>query len=111
MRVRSRNPSHSDFVLTPSHNPSKMFSKKFTTAFLRDAINAPATMTGVAHASNVVQLYQAAPLREVRVHSPTPYSYTVVNVNPYTLEEQLVLYPFVVVDENTPPESAVVEFK
>lgn len=86
-----------------------MFSKKFTTAFLRDAINAPATMTGMAHASNVVKVYQ--PLAEVRVHSPHPYSYTVVNVNPYTLEEQLVLYPFVVVDENPPSESAVVEFK
>lgn len=88
------------------------FGKKFTTAFLRDpmgeplaklyAVAAPATMTGVAHASNVVKLYQ--PLAEVRVHSPHPYSYTVVNVNPYTLEEQLVLYPFVVVNEYAPPE-------
>jgi hypothetical protein len=90
-------------------NPSKMFSKKFTTAFLRDAVSAPATMTGVAHASNVVKVYQ--PLAEVRVHSPHPYSYTVVNVNPYTLEEQLVLYPFVVVDENAPPESVAVSLK
>ena len=79
-----------------------MFSKKFAAAFLRDAVAAPATMTGLAHTSNVVKLYQ--PLAEVRVHSPHPYSYTVVNVNPYTLEEQLVLYPFVVVDEYTPPE-------
>ena len=85
-----------------------MFSKKFTSAFLRDAISAPATMTGVAHASNVVRLYE--PLKEVKVHQSTPYSYTVVNINPYTLEEQLVLYPFLVVDEQQPP-SVVVEFK
>jgi hypothetical protein len=81
-----------------------MFSKKFATAFLRDAVAAPATMTGVVHTANVVKLYQPPPLTEVRVHSTAPYSYTVVNVNPYTLEEQLVLYPFVVVDEYTPPE-------
>jgi hypothetical protein len=96
-----------------------MFSKKFTTAFLRDpmgeplarlyAISAPATMTGVAHASNVVQLYQ--PLAEVRVHNPPPSRYTVVNVNPYTLEEQLILYPSVVVEESPQPQSVVVQFK
>ena len=89
--------------------PSKMFSKKFTTAFLRDAICAPAAMTGVAHASNIVQLYQ--PLAEVRVHNPPPARYTVVKVNPYTLEEQLILYPSVVVDEFPHPQSAVVQFK
>ena len=87
-------------------------ARLYAAAFLRDpmgeplaklyAVAAPATMTGVAHASNVVKLYQ--PLAEVRVHSPHPYSYTVVNVNPYTLEEQLVLYPFVVVNEYAPPE-------
>ena len=87
-------------------------ARLYAAAFLRDpmgeplaklyAVAAPATMTGLAHTSNVVKLYQ--PLAEVRVHSPHPYSYTVVNVNPYTLEEQLVLYPFVVVDEYAPPE-------
>jgi hypothetical protein len=86
-----------------------MFSKKFTTSFLRDAISAPATMTGVAHASNVVQLYQ--PLAEVRVHNPPPSRYTVVKVNPYTLEEQLILYPSVVVDESPQSQSVVVQFK
>jgi hypothetical protein len=99
-------PQHS--LLQSKTNPSKMFSKKFAAAFLRDAVATPATMTGLTHTSNVVKLYQAQPLAEVRVHNPRPYSYTVVNVNPYTLEEQLVLYPFVVVDENTPPESVVV---
>ncbi len=87
---------------------SKMFSKKFTTAFLRDAITAPAAMTGVSHASNVVRMYE--PLKEVKVHQPQPYSYTVININPYTLEEELVLYPFLVVDEQS-TNSVCVEFK
>jgi hypothetical protein len=85
-----------------------MFSKKFTTALLRDAITAPATMTGAAHASNVVRCYE--PLKEVKVHKSQPYSYTVVNINPYTLEEQLVLYPFVVVEEQA-SNSVTVQFK
>jgi hypothetical protein len=84
------------------------FGKKFVTTFLRDIITTPATMTGVAHASNVVQLYH--PLTEVRVHNPAPSSYTVVNINPYTLEEQLVLYP-TVMDEAPQRECTVVQFK
>jgi hypothetical protein len=90
-----------------------MFSKKFTTVFLRDVINTPATMTGMAHASNTVKQCQApVPLTEVRVHNPPRYSYTVVNVNPYTLEEQLILYPSIVVSaDNKQTEDAVISFK
>jgi hypothetical protein len=35
----------------------------------------------------------------------------VVKVNPYTLEEQLILYPSVVVDESPQSQSVVVQFK
>ncbi len=86
-----------------------MFSKKFTTALLRDAITAPAAMTGVTHASNVVRLYE--PLKEVKVHQPHPHSYTVVKINPYTLEEEVILYPFLVVDEQPQSPSVCVEIK
>ena len=37
------------------------------------------------------------PLREVKVVEPNFDTYTVVNINPYTLEEQLMMYPVVVV--------------
>ena len=67
-------------------------------------------MTGVANASR-----PTVELREVKVHrpQPRPYSYTVVNINAFTLEEQLILYPFLVVDEQQqqPVTSVVVEIK
>jgi hypothetical protein len=46
---------------------------------------------------SVVRLFD--PLREVKVHEPNFETYTVVNINPYTLEEQLILYPVVVVHQ------------
>jgi len=68
-----------------------MFSKKFVTSFLRDAVS--------ARPVSVVRLFET-PLQEVKVHpagEPNMETYTVVNINPYTLEEQLMLYPVVVV--------------
>jgi hypothetical protein len=66
-----------------------MFSKKFVTSFLRDAVN--------ARPVSLVRLFET-PLTEVKVHEMSPYeTYSVININPYTLEEQLMLYPIVVV--------------
>jgi hypothetical protein len=66
-----------------------MFSKKFVSSFLRDSVS--------ARPMSVVRLFD--PLREVKVHEPNFETYTVVNINPYTLEEQLILYPVVVVHQ------------
>jgi hypothetical protein len=69
-----------------------MFSKKFVSSFLRDSIS--------ARPMSVVRLFE--PLREVKVlpaGEPNFETYTVVNINPYTLEEQLILYPIVVVHQ------------
>lgn len=65
-----------------------MFSKKFVTSFLRDAVN--------ARPVSIVRLFET-PLSEVKVHEPNFETYSVININPYTLEEQLMLYPIVVV--------------
>ncbi len=71
---------------------SKMssYSKKFVSSFLRDSVN--------ARPMSIVRLFE--PLREVKVHpqGETNFnSYTAISINPYTLEEQLILYPVVVV--------------
>jgi hypothetical protein len=66
-----------------------MFSKKFVSSFLRDSVT--------ARPMSVVHLFD--PLREVKVHEPNFETYSVININPYTLEEQLILYPVVVVHQ------------
>lgn len=66
-----------------------MFSKKFVSSFLRDSVS--------ARPMSVVRLFD--PLREVKVHEPNFETYSVININPYTLEEQLILYPVVVVHQ------------
>lgn len=84
-----------------------MFSKKFTTAILREAIT-PSSQA-------IVKMWQAVqqPL-EVKIYSTPPSyeTYTVVNINPYTLEEQLILYPAVIVHE-TPgyPQPVVINIQ
>jgi len=63
------------------------FSKKFVSSFLRDSVN--------ARSLSVVRLFE--PLKEVKVVEPNFDTYTAININPYTLEEQLIMYPVVVV--------------
>lgn len=60
------------------------YSKKFLTRFLRDSINpqAPASLVRLFD-SNVFQPPQMNPYD----------TYTVININPYTIEEQLTTYP------------------
>ncbi len=67
-----------------------MFSKKFVSSFLRDSVS--------ARPMSVVRLFET-PLHEVKVHEPNFETYSVININPYTLEEQLILYPVVVVHQ------------
>ncbi len=68
---------------------SKMssYSKKFVSSFLRDSVS--------TRPLSVVRLFE--PLKEVKVVEPNFDTYTVVNINPYTLEEQLMMYPVVVI--------------
>jgi hypothetical protein len=67
-----------------------MFSKRFVSTFLRDAVS--------ARPVSVVRLFET-PLSEVKVQEPNFETYTVISINPYTLEEQLMLYPVVVVHQ------------
>jgi hypothetical protein len=71
------------------------YSKKFVTSFLRDTIN--------VRPFSLVRLFETTPLQEVKVHpvgEPNFETYTVVTINPYTLEEQLIMYPVVVVHQS-----------
>lgn len=66
------------------------FSKKFVTTFLRDNVN--------ARPFSIVRLFES-PLKEVKVIEPNFDTYTAISINPYTLEEQLIMYPVVVVHQ------------
>lgn len=67
------------------------YSKKFVTSFLRDTVG--------ARQMSIVKLFDTYALQEVKVHEPNFDTYTAINIEPYsyTLEEQLVLYPTVIV--------------
>ncbi len=74
------------------------FSKKFVSSFLRDSV--------AVRPVSLVRLFET-PI-DVKVHQAPPYeTYTAININPYTLEEQLMLYP-VVAPLNNMPLSVVV---
>jgi hypothetical protein len=64
------------------------FSKKFVSTFLRDSVN--------TRSISLVRLFET-PLNEVKVVEPNFDTYTAININPYTLEEQLIMYPVVIV--------------
>jgi hypothetical protein len=67
------------------------YSKKFVSSFLRDSVN--------ARSLSIVRLFES-PLKEVKIIEPNFDSYTVINIDPYTLEEQLIMYPMVVVHQS-----------
>lgn len=77
------------------------FSKKFVSSFLRDSM--------AARPVSIVRLFEspASERIDVKVHHLPYETYTAINVNPYTLEEQLMLYP-VVAPLNNMPLSVVV---
>jgi hypothetical protein len=65
------------------------YSKKFVTSFLRDTVG--------ARQMSIVKLFDTYALQEVKVHEPNFDTYTAINIDPYTMEEQLMLYPAIVV--------------
>jgi hypothetical protein len=78
------------------------FSKKFVSSFLRDSVS--------ARPVSIVRLFESPVPQErvdVKVHHLPYETYTAINMNPYTLEEQLMMYP-VVAPLNNMPLSAVV---
>jgi hypothetical protein len=66
------------------------YSKKFVSNFLRDSVN--------VRSLSVVKLFE--PLKEVKVVEPNFDTYTAINIDPYTLEEQLIMYPMVIVHKS-----------
>ena len=72
------------------------FSKKFVSSFLRDSM--------AARPVSIVRLFEspASERIDVKVHHLPYETYTAINVNPYTLEEQLMLYPVVCLSGSQP---------
>jgi len=64
------------------------FTKKFLSAFLFDSKSLPL--------STVTRLFQTVPLQEVKLMEIRE-NYAAINIDDYTLEEQLILYPTIIV--------------
>jgi predicted transcriptional regulator len=58
---------------------------------------------------SIIKLFE--PLREVKVVEPNFDTYTVINMNPYTLEEQLIMYPIVVVHQTAGCPNTVIDIE
>lgn len=80
------------------------YSKKFVTSMMRDAIS--------ARPLSMVRLFET-PLQEVKIHEPNFDTYTAITINPYnyTVEEQLMLYPTVVVHKWPLPQNVVIDIE
>lgn len=79
------------------------YSKKYISTFIREAIN--------ARPNTVVKYFETAPLQEVKVHEPNFNTYTAIQINPYTLEEQLIMYPTVVVHDMPRPAYVIIDIE
>ncbi len=80
-------------VVNPS-SKSKMFSKRFFSGFMKDSLSVQ------SRSMSIVRLFET-PLQEVKVVSDYE-KYTVINIDSYSLEEQVIIYPVVLV--HTPVE-------
>jgi hypothetical protein len=78
------------------------YSKKFVTSMMRDTLS--------ARPLSIVRLFES-PLQEVKIHEPNFETYTAINIEPYsyTLEEQLVLYPSVIVHKWPVNQNVVID--
>ena len=79
------------------------YSKKFVTSFLRDSVN--------VRPLSLVRLFDSYPLQEVKVVEPNFDTYTVVTMNPITLEEQLSIYPVVVIHKMPGSPNTVIDIE
>jgi hypothetical protein len=79
------------------------YSKKFVTSFLRDSVN--------VRPLSLVRLFDSYPLQEVKVVEPNYDTYTVVTMNPLTLEEQLSIYPVVVIHKMPGAPNTVIDIE
>ncbi len=79
------------------------YSKKFVASFLRDSVN--------VRPMSLVRLFDSYPLQEVKVVEPNFDTYTVVTMNPITLEEQLSIYPVVVIHKMPGAPNTVIDIE
>jgi hypothetical protein len=76
------------------------FSKKLLTGFLCDSIN--------IRPINIIRLFET-PLQEVKVVKPNYDTPTIININSYTIEEQLVMYPNVSVHQSPECSNTIID--
>ena len=79
------------------------YSKKFVTSFLRDSVN--------VRPLSRVSLF---PLQEVKVvpaGEPNFDTYTVISINQITMEEQLSIYPVVVIHKMPGAPNTVIDIE
>lgn len=88
-------------VYTPSLSSNRMssYSKKFVTSFIRDSINIQQNRS-----VSIVKLFPG--------HITNPYeTYTTININPYTMEEQLSIYPVVIVHQMSSASNVIIDIE
>jgi len=75
------------------------YSKKFVTSFLRDSVSMRSiSLVKLFPMGEALQSpYDNYSLQEVKVVEPNYDTYTVITMNPITMEEQLSIYPVVVI--------------
>jgi hypothetical protein len=79
------------------------YSKKFVTSFLRDSVN--------VRPLSLARLFDSYPLQEVKVVEPNFDTYTVITMNPVTLEEQLSIYPVVIIHKMPGAPNTVIDIE
>lgn len=90
--------------LFPTDICVKMFSKKFVTTFLSDSIN--------ARPFSVLKLFSMSesPIQNARLINQE-IDYTVININPYTLEEQLIMYPVIIIHQTPNYNNTIIDIE
>lgn len=75
-------------AVNPS-SKSKMFSKRFFSGFMKDSLSVQ------SRSLSIIRLFET-PLQEVKVVSDYE-KYTIINIDSYSLEEQVIIYPDIIV--------------
>ncbi len=94
---------------------SKMssYSKKFVTSFLRDSVSMRSmSLVKLFPMGEALQSpYDNYSLQEVKVVEPNYDTYTVITINPITMEEQLSTYPVVVIHKMPGAPNTVIDIE
>jgi hypothetical protein len=82
-----------------------LFSKNFTSNIFRT--------TTINRYHNVTNLFDnTITLQQINIHDSNIESNAVIYINDYTLEEQLIMYPTIIVQESSrPPKPVIIDIE